>query len=108
MPFLDVKLSCELTQEKEVALKAAFGEAVSLIPGKSEGSLMIGFSDHCRLWMGGKQEGSIAFVNLMIYGASESQNYKAFSTRVIEILEEELGIDHIYVRFEEVPNWFWN
>ena len=45
MPFIDVKLSCSLTKVQETALKAELGRAISLIPGKSESSLMIQFSD---------------------------------------------------------------
>ena len=44
-------------QVQETALKAELGRAISLIPGKSESSLMIQFSDCCRLWFGGENEG---------------------------------------------------
>ena len=60
MPFIDVKVSCPLASAQELSLKAELGKAIALIPGKSEGSLMVQFTDNCRLWFGGAQDGPIA------------------------------------------------
>lgn len=108
MPFIDVKVSCGLEKDQEKMLKAELGKAISLIPGKSEGSLMVQFSDHCRLWFGGEQEGPIVFVNAMVYGASAKEAYQKFSDAVIPLFQRELGAKHVYLKFEEVPNWFWD
>lgn len=108
MPFIDVRLSCDLDGAREEALKTELGKAIALIPGKSEGSLMIQFTDNCRLWFGGRQEGPIAFVNVMVYGSSAPEDYRKFKDHVIPVLEEKLGVKQVYLKFEEVPNWFWN
>lgn len=108
MPYIDVNVNCEISEEKEVALKAALGEIIAVIPGKSEGSLMIQFKDNCRLWHSG-ENGPVAFINVMLLGSAPKDAYKGFADRVIALFHKELGIDgqHIYVKFEEVPNWFW-
>ncbi len=108
MPFIDVRTSCPVSAAQEEGLKAQLGKAIALIPGKSEGSLMVQFTDNCRLWFGGQQEGPIAFVNVMVYGASAKEAYKKFSDAVVPQLEQVLGCRHVYLKFEEVPNWFWN
>lgn len=108
MPFIDVKMSGELDKALEETLKAELGKAIALIPGKSEDSLMIQFTDNCRLWFGGGQEGPIVLVNVMLYGTSTREAYQKFSGRVIPVLEEKLGAKQVYLKFEEVPNWFWN
>ncbi len=108
MPLIDVRVSETLSRQKEESLKTQLGQAISLIHGKSEGSLMVQFSDNCRLWFGGSQEGPIVFVNVMLYGTASQEDYQAFSDRVIPLLEQELGAKHVYLKFEEVPNWFWN
>ena len=106
MPFIDVRATETIGPEQEQTLKARLGEAIGLIPGKSEGSLMIQFSDNCRLWFGG-QQGNFVFVNVMLYGAAEKRDYEMFQGAVIPVLEEVLGCEKVYLKFEEVPNWFW-
>ena len=83
MPFIDVRTSCPVSVAQEEGLKAQLGKAIALIPGKSEGSLMV-------------------------YGASAKEAYKKFSDAVVPQLEQVLGCRHVYLKFEEVPNWFWN
>ncbi len=107
MPFIDVRTSGEIAPETEEELKVELGKAISLIAGKSEGSLMVQFSDHCRLWFGGKQEKEIVFVNVMLYGAAAKEDCKKFSDEVIPVLEKKLKAKKVYLKFEEVPNWFW-
>jgi len=109
MPYIDVNVNCEITAEKETTLKTALGEIISEIPGKSEDSLMIQFHDFCRLWHAGDNSSRIAFINVMLLGCAPKDAYKAFSDRVMELFCAQLEIDknNIYVKFEEVPNWFW-
>lgn len=110
MPYIDVNVNCEITEEKEMTLKTALGEIISEIPGKSEDSLMIQFHDRCHLWHAGDNSGRIAFINVMLLGSAPKDAYKTFSDRVIDLFHTELEIDknHSYVKFEEVPNWFWD
>lgn len=107
MPFIDVRTDKTISTEQENALKAELGSAIALIPGKSEDSLMVQFTDNCRMWFGGKQENA-AMVNVMLYGSAEKASYRAFSDRVIPAIESTLGVGRVYLKFEEVPNWFWN
>lgn len=107
MPFIDVRTDKTISTEQENALKAELGSAIALIPGKSEDSLMVQFTDNCRMWFGGKQ-GNAAMVNVMLYGSAEKASYRAFSDRVIPSVESTLGVGRVYLKFEEVPNWFWN
>ena len=39
MPFINVKTNVKISRENEVAIKTMLGEAIALIPGKSEKSL---------------------------------------------------------------------
>ncbi len=110
MPFIDVRTSGELGEKQETELKAELGKAIALIPGKAESHLMVQFTDHCRLWFGGKrpENGPIVFVNVMLYGAAEPRYYEAFQNTVIPLMEEKLGAESVYLKFEEVPHWYWN
>lgn len=107
MPFIDLRTDRTISAEQEQSLKAELGEAISLIPGKSEDGLMLQFTDNCRMWFGGKQGGA-AMVNVMVYGSAERENYAAFGDRVIPVIESTLGVGRVYLKFEETTNWFWN
>ncbi len=54
-------------------LKASLGQAVALLPGKSEGSLMLRFAGGCRMWFAGEQDGPIVMVDAAIYGSAPPQ-----------------------------------
>ena len=108
MPFIDVRSSGPIAPETEKSLKEVLGEKIALIPGKSESSLMIQFSDNCRLWFGGEQEDPIVFANVMVYGSAAPEYYAKFKDAVIPVFEEKLGAKSVYLKFEEVSNWFWN
>lgn len=107
MPFIDVRANVPISQDQEEALKEGLGRAISLLPGKSEGSLMVQVADSCRLWFAG-QKAPAALVNVMLYGTADPEACRRFSNEVIPFLEKELGLDTVYLKFEEVPNWFWN
>ena len=109
MPYIDVKLSCGLSNEKEELLKAAFGRLIADIPGKTEDYFMVKFEDNCRLWFRGKNSNPIAFVNVMLYGKAEASAYQKLSEDILALLKNEMNVQptNAYVKFEEVPNWFW-
>lgn len=108
MPFIDVRVSSPISSAQEAALKEGLGRAIGLIPGKSESSLMVQFTEGCRLWFGGAQDSPIAMVNVMLYGACSREACEKFSQAAIALLERELSAKTVYCKFEEVPNWFWN
>ena len=54
MPFINSKVSVQVTPEQEKKLKARLGQAISVIPGKSEQWLMTGFEDNYHLYFRGE------------------------------------------------------
>lgn len=110
MPFINSKVSVSLSDEKKEAIKSKLGQAISLIPGKSENWLMVGFEENCSLYFRGIKEEKIAFVEVKIFGSTSKSAYDALTSAICQIFEEELGMDgdKIYVKYEEVSNWGWN
>lgn len=45
MPFINSKVTVKMTDSQKEAVKKRLGEAITLIPGKSENWLMAGFED---------------------------------------------------------------
>lgn len=109
MPFINTKVTTEITKEKEAVLKAELGKAITLI-GKGEAYLMLGFEDNCRLWLGGKNEGDMAFVEVSLLGHVTKENAGKLTAAICDIMEKELGIkgDKVYVKYSETDLWGFN
>ena len=110
MPFINSKVSVKLTEEKEQTIKTRLGQAIALIPGKSESWLMLGFEDEYTLYFKGNKEEKIAFVEVSIFGSASSSALNSLTVEICDIFNEELGIpkDKIYVKYSETENWGWN
>ena len=110
MPFMKVKLSCPLSLKAEMELKSRLGKAVSLIPGKQEDCLLIDFEADCRLWLGGSNLESVAYIETDVFENETHFGYEDFSSCVTSAFSEILGIrqDHIFIKFEDIAAWAAN
>ena len=110
MPFINTKLNVALSAEKEAALKAKLGEAITCFPGKSEYWLMMSFTDNCRMWFRGYNNFPIAYVEIQLFGTADSDTCDKMTKTVCKIFKEELNIspEHVYVKYEFVDEWGWN
>ncbi len=110
MPFINSKVTVSLSDVERDTLKAKLGQAISLVPGKSEAWLMVGFEDNCSLYFKGKKEPKLAFVEVKIFGGASDEAYDKLTAEICRIYEEVLGIPQgkIYVKYEEVEHWGWN
>lgn len=110
MPFINSKVNVPLSEEDKELLKAKLGQAISLIPGKSESWLMVGFEDNYSLYFKGKNNTKLAFVEVKIFGHASGRDYDHLTAEICKIYKEVLGIaqDKIYVKYEEVEHWGWN
>ena len=110
MPFIDTKLNFSISKERETALKAKLGEAISLLPGKSERWLMLNFQENCRLWFAGKNDAPMAMVEVEIFGKASPADCDALTARICDLFAAELGIapDHVYINYTFSTAWGWN
>ncbi len=110
MPFISTKTSIAISQEKKLSLKAKFGEAIQLLPGKSESWLMLSFEDTCTMFFQGSDAKPLAYVEVKLFGKSTADAYQNLTRAITEIIHEELGIaaDCIYVTYQEISTWGWN
>ena len=105
MPFINTKVSTEISAEKEAQLKAAFGKAMGLI-GKPEAYLMLNFEDNCRLWFSGDNKKPSAFIDVSILHSAPRASYEKLTEALCSCVEDVLSIpgDRIYVKYEETEN----
>lgn len=107
MPFIKVKVSCPLSPEQEFELKAKIGEAIGLVPRKSEDYLLLEFEDNCRLWLRGRNTSPVAYIEAAIFGNEPHYGYDAFTAAVTEAVSKVLPIlpDNIYIKYEDITAW---
>ena len=97
-------------EKKEAELKTRLGEAIRLIPGKSEQWLMTAFEDNCHMYFRGDASKPLAFVNVKIYGSEQPEAFDSLTGEITRILNDVLSIEagNIYVAYEPVSSWGCN
>ena len=110
MPFINTKTSVKITDEKRTEIKSLLGQAIRLIPGKSESWLMLGFEDNIKMYFKGDDSAPTAFIEVKIFGSASASDYDKLTAKITEIFNSTLAIpsDRIYVKYEEVEHWGWN
>ena len=109
MPYISTTANIAISGRKEQAIKERMGRAIELIPGKTEGWLMLSFRDNVSMYFKGDDE-PCAICQVKIFGSASDEDYARLTEALTDILHEELGIetDRIYVTYEEVGVWGWN
>lgn len=110
MPFINSKVSVAITPEQERELKTRLGRAISLIPGKSEQWLMVGFEDNYHLYFQGDNTQPTAFVEVQVYRTPSPSAMDQLTAEITGVLNDVLGIapDCIYVSYHPTDDWGWN
>lgn len=110
MPYISTKTTVTVNPEKREAIKKKLGNAIELLPGKSEDWLMVSFDDNSSMYFKGSDEKPLAFVEVKLFGKSSEDAYRKLTKKITEIIQQELSIqpDCIYVKYEEVSTWGWN
>ncbi len=110
MPMIVTHTTATITEEKKGILTRAFGEAITLIPGKSDAYLMLEFEGNCEMAFHGDTALPLAFVEVKLLGKSTKAAYEALTARICDVLKDVLGIptEGTYVKFEEIEYWGHN
>ena len=110
MPYIRTTVSKELTDINKENLKTKLGQAIALIPGKSESWLMLAFEDKIDMYFKGDGTKDYAYLEVSIFGSTSDAAYDRLTAALSEIINEELGIarENIYIKYEEADHWGWN
>ena len=110
MPFIDSKVSVKTTSEQRKELKERLGQAIALIPGKSESWLMIDLADEQDMYFRGDGQEPTAFIAVNIYGDPNRSAFEKMTAELTKIYGEVLGIspDHMYIKYAASHDWGWN
>ncbi len=108
MPFINVKTNSPLADGAKEALKAELGQAITAIPGKSEGWLMVAV-DSGDMWF--KGDGApCAMFEVSIFGSAGDSAYDELTKRICAAAQKHLGVspDRTYVKYSEHGRWGFN
>ena len=110
MPFINSKISVRITQDQEKELKEKLGQAIAIIPGKSESWLMTGFEDGYHLYFRGDNSEPMAFIEVMVFGGANKEAFNKLTAEITKIFGDVLSIspDHIYIKYTPAQDWGWN
>ncbi len=109
MPFINVKTNSAVSKDKETVIKTKLGQAITAIPGKSEGWLMIEIEPERTMYFRGTDE-PCAMVGVSLYGNASSNAMSTLTSHITGIMLDELGIstDRVYVSYMCTDDWGWN
>ena len=110
MPFIDSKVSVKASEEQKRELKERLGQAISIIPGKSESWLMVNIEDDQKMYFRGDDSEPVAFVSVNIYGSANPSAFSKMTAELTKIYGELFGVapDHMYVKYAASTDWGWN
>ena len=106
MPYINAKFSTPVSPDKELQLKSALGEAITLL-GKPERYLMVEIQDDRRLYFGGRNDRPIAFFDVALLHSAPRASYEKLTARLCDIAKDVMDVDgyNVYVKFEETESW---
>lgn len=109
MPFISFTTNHKLTLKQENTIKEETGKLISLLPGKSEKSLMLHMKDDQIMYFKG-EEVLCMMISVNIYHTINSEHKKTFVEALCKMIHEttKIEIENIYVRFDEYPEWGMN
>jgi hypothetical protein len=109
MPYIQTVTNKKISDTMRTSLEKQLGQAISILPGKSEKWLMLSFSDERKMAFAGSEE-DCALVEIQIFGSASDSSLDKMTATVTAILSSELKIsaDRIYVKYEFVSHWGWS
>lgn len=110
MPYIKTTTTVNITEKMNDELVKKLGEAITLIPGKSEEWLMLATDDGSKMAFRGKSDCDVCMMEVDIFGSTTSEAYNALTERLCEVAEEVLGVakDKVYVKYREYDRWGYN
>ena len=109
MPFIKINTNEKVSVQQAEQIKSALGQAITAVPGKSEGWLMVSVSGEQQLYFRGTDEPA-AIAEVSLYGAASGNALNTLTSHITGILSDTLSIssDRIYVSYMMTENWGWN
>ena len=106
MPFIRTSTNLPISKEKELLLKSQLGEAIALIPGKSERSLMLEFCENRPMYLAGSDE-PLVMAEVNVFSEPDPAACEDLTVRMTEIFNEVLAVSagRVYIKYAWTDLW---
>ncbi|MDR1626835.1 MAG: hypothetical protein LBT33_09875 [Spirochaetia bacterium] len=106
MPYVLINTSLRLSAVQKERVKSEFGRLIAMIPTKTEAGLLVDFSDGHTMYRAG-EEAPCAFIEVRLFGRTETGIKKEFTKEVFGMLGRELGLEipRMYLNIQEFDTW---
>lgn len=101
-----MKTNQAVTKEQECKLKKSFGQAISLVPGKSEQVLMVGIEGNHSLYLRGENTPA-AYIEVSIFANQGHLGYSQMTLAITAAVHQILKIpaNQIYLHYHDIKAW---
>lgn len=101
MPYIEVKIAKAASRKQERTITEKLGQAITLIPGKTEKGLMINISSDEHIYKGGEFLEYGAFVNVVLKSGADHAACEKLNEEIFAIMENDLKIpaENVYITF---------
>lgn len=109
MPFINSRITCTLSVEKEKILRERLSQIIVHVNANDD-HFMAGFSDNYDLYLGTDKLERGAFVDVHTLRVIPADVYKEMTEEICELFKKELDIsgEHLYVAYYTAEAWGWN
>ncbi len=109
MPYIQTVCNVPIQKETEQQLKEKLGQAIAIIPGKSEAWLMLAFQPDTAMYFRGDAQ-PMVYCEVSLFGSTSDAVYENLTKELTDIYTALLPVsaDHVYVKYEEAAHWGWN
>ena len=107
MPYIRLSIAQKLTPEKQEELSGAIGEALATIPGKDGRGLIVDMEDGKTMFVGGKKNENVVFIDVRYYSNFPYTIKSAFTTAVFEVVTRVIGTpkESAFLTITEYNGW---
>lgn len=106
MPHINAFIPGIKNKDDELLLVKKFGELITMIPTKTEASLMVTVNNS-NLYYGGELNSKGAYLEVKIFTDCTRESKESFTHAVLDMLVNDFSLnrDDIYLNFFEIFNW---
>lgn len=107
MPMVGVITNVSISHSARAELARGLGEAIQLIPGKSEDKLMLKLEGESVFYFKGRDDLPAAYVWADVSGHADEADYRRFGEAVAALLKRVLAIErkNLFLTVREIPFW---
>ena len=90
MPYIRTTVSNSISDQARDNIKTKLGQAIALIPGKSEAWLMLAFEDNINMYFKGDGTDDYAYGEVSLFGTTSDAAYDRLTAAISEIINEDI------------------